>query len=797
MDAVTDIPGALPLWRRVSGGSPDIRIAIIDGPVDLAHPALQNGNVMFRAQPGIAAATTVRSEHGTHVSSIVVGNPGSPVVGLAPNCTTTIFSIYREAEDGELEASSQATLALAINRALADRPHLINISSGQQAPTGQAERILTDAVRACARAGTLIVAAAGNDGCRCLQVPAALDSVLAVGACDLNGRALAFSNFGDAYLANGILAPGDSVKGASPREHVALRSGTSFATPIVTGIAALLLSRLLQEGRDPNPSAVRAALLGSAVPCASGSGELRCLAGFLNVPGAVAALFGEEVDIPQRPSPLQPRASPSHADPPRHAQADSVRTVSHSPPTSEGTMGEQSTRAAAAPHILGPDGNVMTHAAVTPSEAPAVPAPPQAAAGAHAGAAPAHEAPGFAAPSPMGGGMVWMPMPSGMAPGWGFAPMGGVMPSAMPQQMLVPTAPQPAMLPAAPAQPAIQSSSASAVQPSAGGCGCGGIRPAQAAAPQLAFPIGRLYYDFGAEARLDYFVQALADWRDGLGGRVPADSEFGPDRDKSGDTAAPYNPEIMVRYLMNLAQGEQQRPSDQDSNLRDANAIIWTLTIDAVPVYAIKPLDVFGLGFYASLILALFAQEVSPFNPGDPRSFVKQNGGYAGEAEKPDVARVSFAGYSDSSTTRLLNGTVVPTLVTDWRGFYQWNLRHILGDNPEAWPDGCEGFLERIYNEFRNVGISPQDRALNYSAMNAHNTRKIFTTMSGGGMRLDTVEVDRSVICRPDSDCWDVTYRFFNPKEVLTQARQVFQYTIDVSDLVPVAVGPLRNWQVY
>ena len=81
--------------------------------------------------------------------------------------------------------------------------------------------------------------------------------------------------------------------------------------------------------------------------------------------------------------------------------------------------------------------------------------------------------------------------------------------------------------------------------------------------------------------------------------------------------------------------------------------------------------------------------------------------------------------------------------------------------------------------------------------MNAHNTRKIFTTMSGGGMRLDTVEVDRSVICRPDSDCWDVTYRFFNPKEVLTQARQVFQYTIDVSDLVPVAVGPLRNWQVY
>jgi hypothetical protein len=278
--------------------------------------------------------------------------------------------------------------------------------------------------------------------------------------------------------------------------------------------------------------------------------------------------------------------------------------------------------------------------------------------------------------------------------------------------------------------------------------------------------------------------------------------DFGPDRDKSGDTASPYNPEIMVRYLMNLAQGEQQRPVDQDSNLRDANAIIWTLTIDAVPIYAIKPLDVFGLGFYASLILALFAQEVSPFNPGDPRSVKKASEARAepageGIQDKPSVTRVSFAGVHDGSTTRLLNGTVVPTLITDWRGFYQWNLRAILGDNPAEWPEGVAGFLERIYNEFRNVGVSPQDRALNYSAMNAHNTKKIFSTMAGNKMRLDTVEVDRSVICRPESDCWDVTYRFFNPTEVLTHARQVFQYTIDVSDLVPVAVGPLRQWQVY
>jgi hypothetical protein len=259
----------------------------------------------------------------------------------------------------------------------------------------------------------------------------------------------------------------------------------------------------------------------------------------------------------------------------------------------------------------------------------------------------------------------------------------------------------------------------------------------------------------------------------------------------------------MARYLLNQAEGETSTPAGQGSNFPDADAIYWTLTIDSIPIYAIKPLDVFGLGFFAALILALWHQEVSHEDPAHyrasatdaaaappaPRDAFPPRGG---------VARVSMAGWVDSTnTTKLLNGTIVPTLVTDWRGFYQWDLYSLFGSEPDEWPAGCEGFLERIYNEFRNVGISPQDRALNYSAMNAYNTKKIFSDVASKEMRLDTVEVDRSVICRPDSDCWDVTYRFFNPTQVLTQAREVYQYTIDVSDVVPVAVGPLRQWQIY
>jgi subtilisin family serine protease len=84
--------------------------------------------------------------------------------------------------------------------------------------------------------------AAGNDGGECLHLPAALESVLAVGAMDAQGRPLDFSNWGQAYQSQGLLAPGENLLGAKPGGGTILRSGTSFATPIVSGIVALLLS---------------------------------------------------------------------------------------------------------------------------------------------------------------------------------------------------------------------------------------------------------------------------------------------------------------------------------------------------------------------------------------------------------------------------------------------------------------------------------------------------------------------------------------------------------------------------
>lgn len=202
-------------------------------------------------------------------------------------------------------------------------------------------------------------------------------------------------------------------------------------------------------------------------------------------------------------------------------------------------MGEMHTRGIeTSSHILGPDGNPVRAAAVTPAEA--LPAQIDAAAVGTA-ASPAHGMAPLAAPvpsqAPAAPGMMWVPV----------SMSGSVMPAGL---QLVPTAVPPSTAPAglvaaeAPQAPVARNEAPTGLRTSEASCGCG-VRPAQAAgqldyldpiivggmqtqAGQMAFPIGQLYYDFGKEAWLDYFVQAIAAWRDGLGTRGTATVRFGP-----------------------------------------------------------------------------------------------------------------------------------------------------------------------------------------------------------------------------------------------------------------------------
>ena len=274
-------------------GSPQICIAVLDGLVNLKHPCFQGADLtrLPTLVSGEADATGDMSLHGTHVASVIFGQPGSPVIGVSPRCKGLILPVF---SDGGRNLS-QLDLARAIEQAVNAGAHIINISGGQLTDEGEAEGWLQRAVQLCEEKNVLIVAAAGNDGCKCLHVPAALPAVLAVGAMSDRGEPMNFSNWGETYQSQGILAPGENILGAHPGGETVRMSGTSFATPIATGVAALLLSLQIQRGETPDPQKVRAAILNSALPCklADTSNQHQCLVGKLNIPGSLEYLFGE------------------------------------------------------------------------------------------------------------------------------------------------------------------------------------------------------------------------------------------------------------------------------------------------------------------------------------------------------------------------------------------------------------------------------------------------------------------------------------------------------------------------
>lgn len=288
------------IWDLTQGNS-QICVAVLDGLVDQSHSCLNAANLtrLPTLIQGEATANGVMSGHGTHVASIIFGqHDDSELQGIAPQCRGLIVPVFSDNN----RKLSQLDLARAIEQAVNAGAHIINVSAGQLTDNGEAEGWLDRAVQLCRDNNVLIVAAAGNDGCECLHVPASLPTVLAVGAMNDQGKPIDFSNWGESYQNQGILAPGENILGAKPGGGTQKLSGTSFATPIVSGVAALLLSLQVQRGEKPDPAKVRGVLLETAIPCTTKDTDdiSRCLLGKLNISGALQYFTGgtmsEELD---------------------------------------------------------------------------------------------------------------------------------------------------------------------------------------------------------------------------------------------------------------------------------------------------------------------------------------------------------------------------------------------------------------------------------------------------------------------------------------------------------------------
>jgi cyanobactin maturation PatA/PatG family protease len=297
-------------------------------------------------------------------------------------------------------------------------------------------------------------------------------------------------------------------------------------------------------------------------------------------------------------------------------------------------------------------------------------------------------------------------------------------------------------------------------------CGCKAAATATAG-PQMVFALGQLGHDFTSEARLDSIAQKMAGVANGRNGNGRnggnGNGRLTPDRSLA------YSREHVLAHLEN-------------GNFTDASSFEWTLNLDGTTIYAIRPVGPFAAETYKELRDALKHQHVHHLS-GD------------------EIARVSIPGVL-AGNTRLLNGQTVPVIIPEPRGMFQWTTRHLLeeleADGPlsEAHKTLLLNFLDRVYHELKNLGMTSQDRALNYAATNVHEMVQICKDVleSKERMDLDSIQLTRSSICRPGSDCWDISVYFFYPDRPVQTVRKVYSYAVDVSDVVPVTVGRMRSW---
>jgi subtilisin family serine protease len=186
--------------------------------------------------------------HGTFIAGIIAanGNNGIGLVGAAPGVTILAVKILDCYGGGTAVDAAQGVLYAARNGA-----RVANISfsaDGDSATLASAIREAHD------RYGMVIVAASGNEGKRGVRFPARLPETIAVGSAGVPGdytKRSSFSNWGPEVA---VVAPGLNVVSAVSRElcgtwvcvqeqPYAVASGTSFAAPMVTSLAALIVSK--------------------------------------------------------------------------------------------------------------------------------------------------------------------------------------------------------------------------------------------------------------------------------------------------------------------------------------------------------------------------------------------------------------------------------------------------------------------------------------------------------------------------------------------------------------------------
>ncbi|WP_458779201.1 S8 family serine peptidase [Arthrobacter sp. D3-16] len=253
--------GITKAWEVSKGAG--VKVAVIDSGVDARHPDLKGAvaggyDASGSGQPDGQKGVGSKTEHGTLVATMLAGRGHQPadatlspspgpaalppdgIVGVAPEAQVLAVSTWLGSTNPSGK-SDQDQIPEAVRWAVDNGAKVINISLGSTTP--QWPQSWDAAFLYAEQKDVVIVAAAGNRVGGNMQVgaPATIPGVLTVAGLDRKGAASVDAS--SQGISIGVAAPAENLLGGVPGGGYAEWAGTSGATPIVAGVAALIRSK--------------------------------------------------------------------------------------------------------------------------------------------------------------------------------------------------------------------------------------------------------------------------------------------------------------------------------------------------------------------------------------------------------------------------------------------------------------------------------------------------------------------------------------------------------------------------
>jgi subtilisin family serine protease len=217
-------------------------VGIIDSGIDPKHPAFSGKEIVFKDFTANKSEPYDDNGHGTHVAGTISG-VGSPNFGIAPKVKLVIAKVFSASG-----SASDSTILAAMEWVQTQGVSVVNNSWGGEQDDTDPDTPYNRMVKSWISKNIFPSFAAGNSGPKegSMSIPGGYLESFAVGSVDDLDKLSRFSSKGpivwkgSKYNKPDICAPGSRVYSSTPNGKYAYFSGTSMATPHVTGVVALL-----------------------------------------------------------------------------------------------------------------------------------------------------------------------------------------------------------------------------------------------------------------------------------------------------------------------------------------------------------------------------------------------------------------------------------------------------------------------------------------------------------------------------------------------------------------------------